>query len=195
MPHRTETHEPRAEAHASQDDAWAARVSAAIAAGSREALATLYESRFAMLLETVRRATRCDESFALDCVQDAMIRVATRLGRIETVAALDAWLRRVTINAAIDRLRNERSRLDALRAITTDGQSAAFDPIVELSRELARLPHEERSLLSLRFVRGLTLEQLAEHLGQAPKAIDSRIRRTLARLRGANPIPEREQRS
>lgn len=174
-------------AHAFEQDAWAARVSAGVAAGSREALAALYAAKFDLLYTTVRRATRRDESFALDCVQDAMLRVATKLGRVERAASLDAWLRRVVLTAALDRLRGERSQVERVRAAggpITSEQDNAVEAIEGELRRLDALAPEERSLLRLRFARGLTLQQLGAHFGLAPKAIDSRIRRLVARLRG-----------
>lgn len=171
-------------AHASDLDAWAARVSGGVAAGSRESLAALYEAKFDWLYATVRRATRCDESFALDCVQDAMVRVATKLVRLESAASLDAWLRRVVLTAALDRLRAERSQAMRVKRGGAKPARELDGTVSAIEEELARLAHDDRNLLRLRFARGLTLQQLGEHLGLAPKAIDSRIRRLLARLRG-----------
>lgn len=187
-----------------QPDVWARRVSAAIAGGSREALGQLYEAKFELLFLTARERTRRDESFALDCVQDAMMRVATSLPRLDSMAALDAWLRRVVLTAALDRLRAESVHQTAIRELSQrerlgesglgDGgaspqarASLAHDRIGAIEEELAALAimhPDDRGLLSLRFVRGLTLPQLASHLGLAPAAIDSRIRRLLARIRG-----------
>ncbi len=158
----------------------------------------LYEAKFTTLVESLRRATRRDESFILDCVQETMIRVATRLGPMPTHAALDAWLTRVALHAAIDRLRAERVRsadADATPATSAarSAPDADFDAMAEIAAMLARLPEDERSLLALRFVRGLTLDQIGRHLGEAPKAIDSRIRRILGRLRGVRPQTEGEK--
>ncbi|MBL9121756.1 MAG: sigma-70 family RNA polymerase sigma factor [Phycisphaerae bacterium] len=180
----------------SDEDAWAARVSAGIAAGSRESLGHLYGAKFDLLLTTVMRATRRDESFALDCVQDAMIRVATRIERMPSAASLDAWLRRVVLSAALDRLRKERS--DASRAVAAGAQrpTRLADPVDEIATELSRLDHmlhEDRGLLRLRYVAGLTLQQLAEHLGLAPTAVDSRLRRIVDRLRGGEPRPAKAE--
>lgn len=198
MPPGDHAHTDRAAAHASSSDAWAVRVSAGIASGSREALGVLYEAKFTTLVESLRRATRRDESFILDCVQETMIRVATRLGPMPTHAALDAWLTRVALHAAIDRLRAERVRsadADATPATSAarSAPDADFDAMAEIAAMLARLPEDERSLLALRFVRGLTLDQIGRHLGEAPKAIDSRIRRILGRLRGVRPQTEGEK--
>ena len=171
----------------SDDDAWARRTTAAIAAGSRDALASLYERRFGFLFRVVRDRIRCDESFALDCVQDAMLSVARSLSPMHSAAALDAWLRRTVLRAALDRLRSEarRRQREARVARPERDAGAPSDPLAELEAELAVLDSEVRALLDLRFRRGLTLSQLGATTGLAPKAADSRLRRAIARLRRA----------
>lgn len=175
---------PASDSPSQGEDDWARRTSAAVAGGSREALASLYERRFAFLFRIARDHTRRDESFALDCVQDAMLRVAKSFPPLDGAAALDAWLCRVTLNAALDRLRSERSR--AVResqhtiGATRDDCDARSD---EITRALRDLDEDERELLRLRLERGLSLAELARHLELAPKAIESRIRRILGRLR------------
>lgn len=164
-------------------DAWARRVSSAIARGSREALGELYEAKFDFILAIARERTRRDESFALDCVQDTMLRVAESLEQLDRMESLDSWLRRVVLTAAIDRLRSERARFCRDLGYSAPERDVDADRLRELEFELASLAEEDRSLLSLRFARGLTLQQLGYHLGQAPKAIDSRIRRLVDRLR------------
>ncbi|MBL9150544.1 MAG: sigma-70 family RNA polymerase sigma factor [Phycisphaerae bacterium] len=166
------------------EDDWARRTSAAVAGGSREALASLYERRFSLLFRTVRDSTRGDESFALDCVQDAMLRVARALEPMESAVALDAWLRRVALNAALDRLRSERARSAREARHRVAGDAGDVDERCdEIARALRELDDDERELLRLRLDRGLTLAELSRHLNLAPKALESRIRRILARLR------------
>ena len=178
------------------DDAWASRVSAGIANGSREALASLYEQRFALLFRTAKERTARDESFALDCVQDAMLRVANSLPHINRIVKLDAWLRRTVLSAALDRLRGERSRLRREEVVASSNTEVReFESestgvlILAIEDELLELSADDQSLLSLRFRRGLTIAQLAQHLGLAPKAIDSRIRRLLGLLRNRRSTP------
>lgn len=175
---------PSRESPSGPDDDWARRVTGGIAGGSREALASLYERRFDFLYRVARDTTRLDESFALDCVQDAMLRVARCLPRLEGVAALDAWLRRAILSAAVDRVRSERARARRERRVAGGEPTEPLDRAHDaLQAALVDLDADERDLLRLRFERGLTLVELARHLHLAPKAIDSRIRRLLARLR------------
>jgi len=172
-----------------EDDAWARRISHEIAAGSRDALGELFTHRFDRLVALVRSRTRGDESFALDCVQDAFLRVAEVLPPLVSLAALDAWLAKATLSAALDRLRSEDRRATrearggtGHAAAPVDGDAALADEIAAIE---ARLDDEQRVLLRLRYAAELTVRQIARHLGLGEAATESRIRRATDAARTA----------
>ncbi len=101
---------PEAEAAAARGPERVDALTARLVAGDPDALAALYEAHFDRMVATIRRIARRDESFALDCAQDAWIRIARHPVRCPTAAALTAWLRRVAISAVLDRLRSDASR-------------------------------------------------------------------------------------
>ena len=57
-----------------------------------------------------RQATGRDESFCLDVVQDAMMRVIRSMSEMQTEEDVTRWLRAVVMNCAYDLLRKERRR-------------------------------------------------------------------------------------
>jgi len=179
-------------------DTSARRLSAALVRGDTAALGRLYDSRFDWMLAMLMHATRRDESFALDCAQDAWIRVARSPVECAGTAALDAWLRRVALSAALDRLRSDAARrLREMEAAARASAHTAFvadleqslqsiDSVREaLASALERCGEDERGLLLMRFRAGMTLGQIAAACGVGAAAVDSRIRRTLESLRGA----------
>jgi RNA polymerase sigma-70 factor (ECF subfamily) len=171
------------------DDDWARRTSAGVASGSRSALASLYEAKFEQLFRFVRSRTRRDDAFALDCVHDAWVRVVRSLPAVGSLAALDAWLFRAALSAAIDRLKSERAR--AAREVRhTVEPGATAEAIEALTRELARLPEDDRSLLQLRFWRGLSIAHIAAALGIGEKAAEMRLRRAVGRLQDRMEAPD-----
>lgn len=148
----------------------------------------LYARRFDLLYSTVRRRTRRDEELTLDRAQEAMIKVASSMRAHGSARSLDAWLRRVVLSSAIDRLRRERSRSRREAARVRSDAAIAHIDAIDLERlraEVEALAVEERALLDLRFRRGVTLAVAGDAVGLAPKAADSRIRKTLSKLRGA----------
>lgn len=180
------------------DDAWARRVSAGVAAGSRDALESLYAARFARLIRLVSSRTKRDDAFVIDCVHDAWLRVVEHLPAMATLEALDRWLARAAISAAIDRVRADaaRARREARRGADRETNRNAnraarppTDPdrdtelIEQMQRELASLAEPDRTVLDLRFRGGLSLEAIGVALGVGMKAAEIRLRRALARLR------------
>lgn len=169
------------------DDAWARRVSAGVAAGSRDALESLYAARFPRLFRLVRSRTKRDDAFAIDCVHDAWLRVVDHLPIVASLEALDRWLARAAISAAIDRIRADaaRSRREADRAIPPPADpNHSAELIEQMQRELATLNPPDRTVIDLRFRAGLSLEAIGATLGIGMKAAEIRLRRALARLRG-----------
>jgi RNA polymerase sigma-70 factor (ECF subfamily) len=164
-----------------EDDAWARRVSHEIAAGSRDALGELFTRRFDRLLGLVRTRVRCDENLALDCVQDAFVRVAESLPPLVSLAALDSWLAKAALSAALDRVRSDASRIhresDVARRQALDRVDFATEIADEITSLEARLDDEQRLLLRLRFAVGMTIRQIARHLGLGAAATEGRIRR------------------
>jgi RNA polymerase sigma factor (sigma-70 family) len=151
----------------------------AIAAGDTEAFARFYEAWFERMYAEARRATRRDESFCLDVVQDAMMKVIRSMPVLETEAAMAAWLRRVVQRCAYDRLRAEARRMRREGAIV-GGREIASDmreQIEWLRAELNLLDDESRHLLDLRWRLGWTLQRIGASLGLSAGAVDGRLSR------------------
>jgi RNA polymerase sigma factor (sigma-70 family) len=164
-----------------ENDAWARRISHEIAAGSRDALGELFARRFDRLVALVSARTRCDESFALDCVQDAFLRIAESLPPLASLAVLDSWLAKAALSAALDRIRHDASRLRREIRTTSPRNGPPVDFTAALADEIAsldaRLDDEQRLLLRLRHAVGMTIHQIARHLGLGEAATESRLRR------------------
>lgn len=165
------------------DDAWARRISSGVAAGSRDALGALYTARYEQLFRIVQARTKRDDAFAIDAVHDAWLRVARTLPTMTSLDTLDRWLARAAISAALDRLRSETSRRrreEMERSPRTETDQELIDAMLA---ELDQLSQADRSVIELRFRRGLSLESLAQALDVGAKAAEIRLRRALARLR------------
>jgi DNA-directed RNA polymerase specialized sigma24 family protein len=69
------------------------RLTTAIASGDTEAFGRFYDRWFDWSVAEARRATGRDESFCLDVVQDAMMRVIKSMKPLPHEAALYRWMR------------------------------------------------------------------------------------------------------
>ncbi len=164
----------------------------AIAAGDRDALASMYREWFDAMYRAARRVSGRDEAFCLDVVQDAMLRVIRGLPTLETRRDLWCWLRTVVRCCACDRLRAEARRRRRELAVAPGRREAPVGPealpaleerAARLRARLERLDDRNAQLLVMRYRFGWTLERIGESLGLGPGAVDGRLRRAAARLR------------
>jgi len=166
------------------DDEWAARVTRAVRSGSREALAEIYDRCADGIVQSVRHTTRRDDSFALDCLQEMFMRLAANPPIVDSHASLVAWMRLTALNVARNTIVSEARRARREHSHPSDdsfsGTADSDEPVESL---LARLDAEERALLRLRHVEGMRVKAIARALGATPHAIESALRRIVARLR------------
>lgn len=166
------------------DDEWAARVTRAVRSGSREALAEIYDRCADDIVRSVRTTTRRDESFALDCLQEMFMKLAANPPIVDAHAAFIAWMRVTALNSARNSIVAEQRR--KRREGATHARDEASEGIGDadaLERILAQLDEDQRALLRLRHVEGMRIKAIASALGAAPEAIESALRRIVARLR------------
>lgn len=122
---------------------------------------------------------------AEEAAQEALIILYRKVGTLRVAAALGAWLFEITRRECI-----RRSRI-ALRVhlSPTDCEASAEDVAVarlELQRiagSIARLESEQRAVLVLRDVHGLSGAATAERLGVSRAAMKSRLHRAREQLR------------
>lgn len=141
---------------------------------------------------------------ALDAAQETMVTLARRIGDFAFRSRFSTWVYRIAVNAAID---VRRRRLDAphgdvrVQMVAGDGDGplqqyasdpAHADPVGATTRAEARALVQEAlqqinprfaALLTLRYIEGLSYEEIAEvqetHLG----TVKSRLNRAHAALR------------
>lgn len=114
---------------------------------------------------------------------------------IESDTHLLFWLRKVTTNLAIDRLRQEpKHELLPLEAgVAIEDEAAPGDPLLErqLRQLVAELPPAARAVVLLRYQEDLDPTDIAEMLGMPLNTVKSHLKRSLAALRDrlSNPVP------
>lgn len=168
-------------------DGGVADLTARVARGDPQAMSDFYEAWFDKSYRLARSLTRRDESFCLDVVQDAMLRVARSMKPIATAPELEQWMKRVVHSAAIDLLRREARRAAREQRRDAPESSETDDRVRWLQEQLDLLEPEERTMLTLRFLHERTLEQTGRALGLTGDALHGRLRRVLDRLRRAAP--------
>jgi RNA polymerase sigma-70 factor (ECF subfamily) len=149
-------------------------------------------SALAALLPRLRRfglALTGSKADADELVQATCERVLSRLGQLRDHARLDAWVYGIMRNMWIDEVRSRRvRRYDELTAasdvVGQDGEAVAEGRITlaMVRRTLAQLSEEQRTVLILVCVDGLTYKEAAEVLRIPLGTVMSRLSRARQEL-------------
>jgi RNA polymerase sigma-70 factor, ECF subfamily len=162
------------------------RVAHAVAlakAGDAEALRFLY-IRYADNVYGYVRSFVHDDHEAEDVTQHVFAKLITSISKYEErTTPFSAWMLRVARNAAIDHVRHNRvlpsERIDDSDELDVHG---AGDRLRGLTEALGSLPEDQRTVLILRQLLGLTPAEVAERLGRSESSIHGlhhRARRAL----------------
>ena len=183
----------------------------AVANGSEDALATLYDRHVSGIHAVALRLTG-DRGVAEEVVQETFLVLWNRAEQYDPVlASLGTWLRAIARNRTLDKLRaaGRRPSLVPLGAggddaddpgidrlgpeVTVVGGAApgegpeeaaeAADLRAMVGEALAGMPEVERTVIVLAYRDELTQQEIAERLGWPLGTVKTRTRRALARLR------------
>lgn len=120
-----------------------------------------------------------DHHAAEDVVQDAFIRLRSRMTTIEHPTA---YLRTAIVNGCRDASRSARRDDVRLRQLGLTAEVSSTDRPSELLDAVAVLPYKYRVVLTLRYWADLPEEAIAEIVGVRPATVRSIAARALARL-------------
>ncbi len=126
-----------------------------------------------------------DEHAAEDITQTVFARLPARLQRYEPRASpFGAWLVSVARNASIDYMRAQRAvPCEEVRDPEAPQVDVSRDRLEALRDSLAVLPDDQREVLTLRFVVGLSPAEIGERLGRTELSINALQHRGRRRLR------------
>lgn len=137
-----------------------------------------------------------DPATADDLAQDVFVKVYCHLPKFKFESEFGTWLYRIAVNHIKDHLRKIARRKEVSLQELENSRFAAEDPAP--GREAERLGEERRAavhkalltlppkynvILTLRDVRGLSYEEIAEVLKISPGTVDSRLHRARRQLR------------
>jgi RNA polymerase sigma-70 factor (ECF subfamily) len=189
----------------------------AVATGSEDALATLYDRHVDGIHAVALRLTN-DRQLAEEVVQETFLALWNRAELFDPgLASLATWLRTIARNRTVDRLRaaGRRPMLAALPGLGDDGDDGSFDRVspesvviggavadpgpeaaaeaadlrASVARALVTMPEVERLVIVLAYREGLTQTEIAERLDWPLGTVKTRTRRALAHLRDALEAP------
>ena len=185
-----------------------------VAAGSQDALATLYDRYVEAVYAAASRLTS-DRHVAEEVVQETFLALWNRAELFDPAAgSLAAWLHTLARNRTVDRLRaagrrpnliplssaggdeeQDTATLERIVASGTivggstmgpgpEGELAATEIRQVIREALAELPEAERTAIVLAYREELSQTEIAARLGWPLGTVKTRTRRALLRLRG-----------
>ncbi|MCH8822632.1 MAG: sigma-70 family RNA polymerase sigma factor [Planctomycetes bacterium] len=162
-------------------------LTAAVAAGDTDAFAVFYRDWFNVMYQQAQQVSQRDESFCLDIVQDAMLKVIKSIKPMNSADDLRRWLHIVVKTCTYDRFREQARRIARERkfepAQSSKDQEIIRERLQWLERELRSMDRSDAELLLMRHRFGWTLKRIGQSLGLKPGAVDGKLQRLVRKLR------------
>jgi RNA polymerase sigma-70 factor, ECF subfamily len=156
-----------------------------------DAFQTVLEERSPRWYNACLRITR-DADLAADAVQEALLKAWHRRDDFRGEAALDSWIHRIALNAAIDLTRRRKTRAEDELDDDAHVAQANEQPENELTNKafvsdvdqaLQRLTTRERQAFVLKHVEDWRIDEIAETLQTNPNNVKSILFRAVRKLR------------
>jgi RNA polymerase sigma-70 factor (ECF subfamily) len=142
----------------------------------------LYEQHSEAVFRAALRVTG-NQADAEDVLQTVFVRLLTRGGTVESLKQPAAYFRRAAVNAAVDVLRRRELHAESPvhdHALNTVQPSVLLKE--QLRRAIAALDGDDASLFLLRYVEGLSTEELAAAFELEKNNVRVRLHRIRQRL-------------
>ncbi|MEP6619349.1 MAG: sigma-70 family RNA polymerase sigma factor [bacterium] len=150
-------------------------------------LERIFREHGQLVLDTAYRLTG-NAGDAEDVLQDVFLGLTSALKRYREVGTFSSWLRRVTVRAALMKLRSERRFREVDADTAPEAPDRKADQPVEriaLERAIADLPDLLRVVFVLREVEGYSHAEIAELLAIREGTSQVRHYRAVRQLRAA----------
>ncbi len=159
--------------------------------GDVDAIGALYDRHHESIFRYVWSRVG-ERRLAEDLTGDVFMRMLTALPGYRSLGLpFRAWLYRIAHNRLVDHFRSDGRRVWlALEAV--EGQIGEGDPapaieqkllVERVGRALSQLDENQREVVTLRFIAGLSLQETALAMGRSEAAVKSLQHRSLAALR------------
>jgi RNA polymerase sigma-70 factor, ECF subfamily len=156
-----------------------------------DAFQTVLQERSPRWYNACLRITR-DADLAADAVQEALLKAWHRRDDFRGDAALDSWIHRIALNAAIDIVRRRKTRAEDDLDVDTFVAAPSASPDSDYSQQalgkdlaaaMHRLSAMERQAFLLKHIEGWRLDEIAESLQVNVNNVKHALFRAIRKLR------------
>lgn len=117
-----------------------------------------------------------------DAIQEAIVKAFSNLHTLRHEAYVRTWLTRILINECYTIMRKEK-RVVSMEAFTREEAAETQEDYSELYEALMKLPEEIRLCVTLYYMEGYHVKEIAGMLDTTESAVKNRLARARARLR------------
>ncbi len=154
-------------------------------AGSKEAFCSLYgEYKDKLYRYALYRLG--DPTDAEDAVSDCVLAAWQSIGSLRSGKAFGSWIFRILSNCCASKIKEMISTRENLERIYNAGPGNITVPpslSTELAEALAQLGDDERDIVLLSIIGGLSSTEIASMTDLAPGSVRSKLSRSLAKMR------------
>jgi RNA polymerase sigma-70 factor (ECF subfamily) len=163
----------------------------ALRQGRREAYEDVVAAHYASIYRLLLFLTR-DAGRAEDMTQEVFASAWGAIGDFRGEASLKTWLRRIAYNLFLDAQRQRRRAESLVNRLSQGGPEAADDPLARVMadehlgrmyRAMDSLDGDERAVLLLHYIDGLSYREMARVLQQPAGTIKWLTHQALKKLR------------
>lgn len=168
---------------------------AALCRGDRGAQRVLYETHYGALMAICQRYSGTEDE-SMDLLHESFIKIFGKIGHYESGTALLAWMRRITVNTAIDHYRRNAKRrtesLDSAYHLSTDVPDVVSQASArEILQAVQRLPPTYRTIFNLYVIEGYSHKEIAERLNITDSTSRSNLVKARSKLQKVLTAPGR----
>lgn len=139
----------------------------------------VFDALFAKAVRLAQRIVQ-DRATAEDVAAEALARTYARWSSVRNLSYLDGWVLRVTTNVAIDVVRKRRTlELSPPEPVSDDGVAVRL----ALVAAMRALPQRQREAIALRYLAGLSEDEVAASLGISAGTVKTHLHRGVQSLR------------
>jgi len=154
--------------------------------GKREHQVQLYKQMYGYAMSIALRYSKYSEE-AEEIVNDAFMKVFTKLNQYDAAQSFKTWFRRILINTSIDYYRRSEKHYNHLNIVEAYDVSVDDKVISALSEEeivklVQELPPAYRMVFNLSVMEGFAHQEIAEKLGITESTSRSNLMKARAKL-------------
>jgi RNA polymerase sigma-70 factor (ECF subfamily) len=175
-----------------------------LADGDRERAATEFVRTYQRFVYSVAlRHVEGNHDDAADVAQETFIRALRALPRFKGESSIQTWLYRITVNTCRSFRRRWKRFVSLSEVVETDDDLASHLPTPDRQLEddefierfhamLAKLPPKQRETFYLRYVEGLSYEEISDILGTSVSGLKANYYHAVRRIAEmlGRPIPK-----